>query len=249
MSTTEPARAAPAPARSRGTAWRVVLAILGSIVALIGAGMLAGGGAVTVFHLTQRDDDGFLTTPTEQVSSDGYAVTTEGIDVAGLDNAEGWLVEQGIGRVRVRAESRLGPVFVGIAPEADLDGYLAATAHDELREVRVGTDRYRSREGAAPPVAPGDAGIWVASAAGDGTQSLEWEARDGRWAVAVMNADGSRAVAADVSVGAKLGVLPWIGGALLLLGLLGLALGAGLIAIAGRGHAATTPAAPAEPAR
>ena len=121
--------------------------------------------------------------------------------------------------------------------EADLDGYLAATAHDELREVRQGADRYRSREGGALPVTPSEAGIWVVSAEGEGTQSVEWDARDGRWAVAVMNADGSRAVAADVSVGARLGVLPWIGGALLLLGLLGLAVGAGLIGIAARGHA------------
>jgi hypothetical protein len=239
MSATEPA---PAPARTRWTFWRVAVVILGSILALTGVGMLVGGGAATVIHLTQRDDDGFLTSPTEQVSSDGYAVTTEGIYLAGLDD---WLVEQGVGRVRIRAESRLRPVFVGIAREADLDRYLAATAHDELLEIDP--DRYRSRDGASPPTAPAQADIWVASAAGEGTQTVEWDARDGRWAVAVMNADGSRAVAADVSVGAKLAILPWIGGALLLLGVLGIAVGGGLIGIAARGHAGTTPAAPAEP--
>jgi hypothetical protein len=155
-------------------------------------------------------------------------------------------VEQGIGRVRIRATSRTGPVFVGIAREADLDRYLAATAHDELREVRAGADRYRSRDGGALPVVPREAGIWVASAEGEGTQAVEWDARDGRWAVAVLNADGARAVAADVSVGAKLGVLPWIGGGLLLLGLIGVAVGAGLIGIAVRGQSAPTPAAAPE---
>ena len=49
--------------------------MLGSFIALAGAGMLAGGGALMIVHLTQRDDDGFLTSPTEQVSSDGYAAT------------------------------------------------------------------------------------------------------------------------------------------------------------------------------
>ena len=33
--------------------------------------------------------------------------------------------------------SPLGPVFVGIAREADLDRYLAATAHDELLDVAL----------------------------------------------------------------------------------------------------------------
>jgi hypothetical protein len=122
----------------------------------------------------------------------------------------------------------------------------AATAHDELREVRAGADRYRSRDGGALPVVPREAGIWVASAEGEGTQAVEWDARDGRWAVAVLNADGARAVAADVSVGAKLGVLPWIGGGLLLLGLIGVAVGAGLIGIAVRGQSAPTPAAAPE---
>jgi hypothetical protein len=238
MSATEPA---PAPARTRWTFWRVAVVILGSILALTGVGMLVGGGAATVIHFTQRDDDGFLTSPTEQVSSDGYAVTAEGIDLVGIDEVGDWLVEQGVGRVRIRAESRLRPVFVGIAREADLNRYLAATAHDELRELDP--DRYRSREGGAPPSAPGRSDIWVASASGEGPQTVEWDARAGHWAVAVMNADGSRAVAADVSVGAKVAVLPWIGGALLLLGLLGVALGGALIGIAARGHTGTTPAA------
>ena len=241
MSATAPAPVAPP--RPAWTAWRVALVILGSILALSGAAMLAGGGALTVLHLTQRDDDGFLTSPTEQVSSDGYAVTAEGIEIADLDDGGDWLVEQGLGRVRIHADSRLGAVFVGIARDADLDRYLAGTAHDELLDVRIGADRYRSRDGGAPPAGPAEAGIWVASASGEGRQTVEWDARDGHWAVAVMNADGSRAVAADVSVGAKLAILPWIGGGLLLLGLLGVALGAGLIGIAARGHAGTTPAA------
>jgi hypothetical protein len=238
MSVTEPARS---PARPRRTAWRVVVVILGCILALAGAGMLLGGCAATVVHLTQRDDDGFLTSPTEQVSSDGYAVTAEGLDLADLDNWGDWLVEQGVGRVRIRAESRLPPVFVGIAREADLDRYLAQTAHDELLEINP--DRYQSRAGGSPPSVPGRADIWVASAAGEGAQTVEWEAREGQWAVAVMNADGTGAVAADVSIGAKLAVLPWIGGALLLLGVLGIAIGAVLIVTAAR----TTPAAAAEP--
>jgi hypothetical protein len=220
----------------------LALVILGSILVLSGAGLLLGGGALGVIHLTQRDDDGFVESPREQVASDGYAVTAEGVDIADLDDGGDWLVEQGLGRVRIRATSRTHGVFVGIAREADVDRYLAGTSYDELREVRAGADRYVSREGGAPPSAPGDAGIWVASAAGEGTQTVEWDARDGRWAVVVMNENGAAPVAADVSVGAKLGVLPWIAGGQLLAGLLSMAVGAGLIGVAVRGQPATTPA-------
>jgi hypothetical protein len=245
MSATQPAPA-PAPPRSAWGPWRVALVILGSILALTGAGLMLGGGALGVIHLTQRDYDGFLTSPREQVSSDGYAVTAKGIDIADLDDGGDWLVEQGLGRVRIRATSRTDGVFVGIAREADVDRYLAGTAHDELREVRAGSDRYVSREGGAPASAPGEAGIWVASAAGEGTQTVEWDARDGRWAVVVMNENGAAPVAADVSVGAKVGVLPWISGGLLLAGLLSMAVGAGLIGAAVRGHARRTPTAAAD---
>jgi hypothetical protein len=245
MSATQPAPA-PAPPRSTWGAWRVAVVILGSILALSGTGLLLGGGALGVIHLTQRDDDGFLTSPREQVSSDGYAVTAEDIDIADLDDGGDWLVEQGLGRVRIRATGRTHGVFVGIAREADVDGYLAGSAHDELREVRAGADRYVSRDGGAPPTDPGEAGIWVASAAGEGTQTVEWDARDGRWAVVVMNDNGAAPVAADVSVGAKVAALPWISGGLLLAGLLVLALGAGLIGAAVRGQARRTPTAVAD---
>jgi Domain of unknown function (DUF4389) len=243
MSATAPTPPSPSREKSAWSAWRVALVILGSIVALTGVGMLAGGGALMVVHLTARDDDGFLTSPREQVSSDGYAVTAEGVDIADLEEGGSWLVEQGIGRVRIRAASRSGDVFVGIAREREVDRYLAGTAHDELRDVRTGVDRYVSRDGGAPRVRPADVGIWTASASGPGTQTVEWEARDGRWAVVVLNADAARAVAADVSVGAKLGILPWIAGGLLLAGVLAAAAGAGLIGIAVRGHPGTVPAA------
>jgi hypothetical protein len=233
MSATAPTPAPPEQ-RSSWTAWRVALVVLGSLVALAGAGMLAGGGTLMVLHLTERDDDGYLTSPREQVSSDGYAVTAEGIDIADLDESSHWLVEQGLGRVRIRATSRTDAVFAGIAREADLDRYLATTSHDELREVRHGADRYRSRDGGGPPVAPGEAGIWVSSASGAGTQTVDWDAREGHWAVAVMNADGSGPVAADVTVGAQLGFIPWLAGGLLLLGLLAVAGGAAVIATAVR---------------
>jgi hypothetical protein len=238
MSTATPTPALPA---RRDPAWglaRIVLLVLGSLAALLAAGMLIAGGALMVLHLTQRDADGFLTSPSEQVSSAGYAVTAEGVDLADLDDGGDWFVERGIGEVRVSAAGRAGDVFVGIAPEAAVDGYLRGVAHDELEEVRSGTDAYTRRSGDGPAVRPADAGIWAASASGPGKQSLEWDARSGRWAVVVMNADAGPAVAADVTVGARFAALPWLAAALLIAGVILLAAAAGLVGFAVRGTAA-----------
>jgi len=42
---------------------------------------------------------------------------------------------------------------------------------------------------------------------GAGTQTLNWDVKDGNWSVVVMNADGSKGVNTRVSAGAS---LPWL---------------------------------------
>ena len=64
---------------------------------------------------------------------------------------------------------------------------------------------YADHTGTRVPAAPATQSFWVASSA----QDLRWHLKKGRWAVVVMNADGSPGVVADVAVGAKVGpVLP-----------------------------------------
>ncbi|HSC51218.1 MAG TPA: hypothetical protein VLD16_13220, partial [Gaiellaceae bacterium] len=62
----------------------------------------------------------------------------------------------------------------------------------------------------APRAPPTAQSFWAASASGVGTQTLSWKVRDGDWSVVLMNADGSRGVAADVDLGAKLSFLLWV---------------------------------------
>ena len=126
-----------------------------------------------------------------QVSSDGYAVTAESVEIADLDDGGDWLVEQGLGRVRIRATSRTDDVFVGIARERTCT---ATGRHVARRAARrpLGADRYVSRDGGAPSVSRRRRRDLDRLGDRRGTQTVEWEARDGRWAVVVMNATAPR---------------------------------------------------------
>ncbi len=213
---TEEAVVAAPPAR-RG-AGSVVLLVVGSIAALLAFALLVGGCAAVAVDRTQRDDDGFLMSPTEEFSTATYAIVSESADVD-VDGPD-WVAKDFLGTIRIRSESER-PVFVGIARESDVAEYLGRAEHAVVTEIGR-EPRYAERRGGAPEDPPADQPFWAASATGAGEQTLEWEPEDGSWNVVVMNADGSRGVAADLSIGAELDSLIWIG--------IGLLVGGGLLA-------------------
>lgn len=106
------------------------------------------------------------------------------------------------------------PVFVGIAPAADVANYLAGIQHSVLLDLPTGDGRsdpvYRQEAGGAPTLAPEDVNIWAAQASGTGRQSLIWPVEAGDWSVVVMNADASSPVSAAVAVGATFPGLDWV---------------------------------------
>lgn len=213
----------------------VALLVVGSIAALLAFALLAGGGAAVVVDRTQRDEDGFLMSPTESFSTATYAIASESADV-NIDGPD-WATKDLLGTVRLRSESER-PVFVGIARAADLARYLGGVEHAVVTEIGR-EPHYSARRGGAPAGPPAGQTFWAASATGAGEQTLEWEPEDGSWNAVVMNADGSRGVAADLSIGAELDPLIWVGVGLLVGGAL-LAAAAALAITAGirRGRAA-----------
>ena len=198
------------------TAGRVVSVVAGSIVALASLGLVTGGFAALVADRTLRDD-GYLMTNVDDVRSDGYAVVVDDLLIEGSSAGGRFWPARLLGDVRVDVTSVDGatPTFVGVAPSAQVDRYLSGVERT-VRSGPAGDDELLA--GSAPAVAPEQAGIWAARASGPGTQRLTWTPARGRWAVVVMNADGSPAVATHVDVGATLPVLPWIGAIVMLSG-------------------------------
>lgn len=236
MSTT----AQPLPSR-QSPAWgvrRVVTLVCGSLFALLALGLVTAGIVLGLAHATARDATGFYTSPTERFTTSGFALTSEGMQIGDVrGDGAGWTLDTLDAKVRVRASVPDGrPVFVGIAPKAEVDRYLARSAHTVVSDVSAAPFTYRSgqRGGPTPPAMPATQNFWAATASGSGTQSVTWRPSGGRWAVVVMNADAGRSVTADVSVGASTDLVLPLGLLLLICGALSLAVASGLIWVAVR---------------
>jgi hypothetical protein len=229
----------PSPPGSRWTSGRVASVVVGSILSLVGVGVLAGGGVLTWAAATQRDDAGYFHADAERFSSPAYAVTSDDLDL-GTDSGPG----DGNLQVGDLLRSRLAttsadpesPVFVGIARTSDVEAYLGGVAHDVVRDVD--TDPfvvdYEAVPGDTAPVRPDSQDFWVASSVGTSRQTVVWEPGDGRWTAVLMNADASRSVAADIEVGVEVKHLWLIFGGLLGFGALVGATGVVLIVVGAR---------------
>ncbi|MDH3302123.1 MAG: DUF4389 domain-containing protein [Acidimicrobiia bacterium] len=214
-------------------ATRIVALVVGSLLGVL-ASVLLVSGTVLAGSYAARSDDGFVDIGLDPLVSPTVAVTAEHIDLQTEPGTPSWVYDALDTDVRLRVTPVDGarPIFVGVAPEADLDNYLAGVAHDEIREVKDLTAAYRSRTGTDQIGPPTAEDFWAVSTSGDGTQELVWEATPGRWAVAVMNADGSPGVNADVNVGIRSAVLLPVALGLLVAGVFVIA-GAVMLIVAG----------------
>ncbi len=204
------------------TAGRIVLIVLGSFSLIFGLAFAAGGGVVLVAQSAFRDAQGFFVSGPHPFASNGYAITSNRIDLD-ANPERGAANIGGIFTLRLRAQSTNGrPIFIGIAQSADVDSYLGTVDHDEITDVSLRPFRatYQHVNGTPPDRPPTQEPIWVQSASGLGEQPLVWHPRSGRWTVVVMEADGSRVVTADLSVGVRVRYLTWIGIGLLILAVL-----------------------------
>jgi hypothetical protein len=209
----------PPPPRDRWGPGRVIALVLGVLLLLPALGLLAGGGVLLWADQSQRDSDGFLLSPTGDVSTDGYALISDRID---LSTDGDWVpVSAALGTAVVRASGSGPDVFIGIGPSAQVRDYLGGVQRaviDDLGNDGAVIDREVS--GGAPAGPPTAQTFWSEQTSGAGRQQLTWEPADGNWTVVVMNADGSAGVSTDLRVGAELPSLTAIAWGVLIGGIL-----------------------------
>ncbi|MGA9858134.1 MAG: DUF4389 domain-containing protein, partial [Solirubrobacteraceae bacterium] len=192
------------PADEASRSWgpgRVAAVALASVGTVLALAAIAAGGTGIVLDQTQRDANGFLMTPARAYSTRTYALVSASYR-AGTSND--WFVTRDLlGTVRIRVTATR-PVFVGIAPESDVQTYLGSVARAQGSQFDSRSADFLVRPGGPPNSPPATQRFWNASAAGAAGTTLSWAPRAGNWRIVLMNADGTRPVSADISVGARL---------------------------------------------
>jgi Domain of unknown function (DUF4389) len=210
---------------------RVAATLLAGLTTLVGVAAIAAGASALVLGDTQRDAAGYLNSSAATYSTGAYALESDAYD-AGAPGV-GVIARDVLGRIQIRSQSSR-PVFVGIAPAAAAQRYLANVDRAEAGNLGARSGNFRVQPGGAPGSPPAAQHFWVASSTGAGQRSLSWRIRSGNWRVIVMNADGTHNVASDLSIGASFPHLLRIGIAALGAGLLMLLLGGGGLYLAVR---------------
>jgi len=202
---------------------RVVRVILGFLAIVLAAPLLAGGTSLVV-AAEHRAPDGTLGAKLSPVQTSGYAIVVPDIDE--LLRTDLPFARAGRTTVRIAASDRLAPAFVGLAPKAAVDGYLAGVAHVEIVGVGVSGSALpvtvSTVDGYGPPPSlPGQQTFWI-SASPEGL--LHWSAgsiRGQHLALVLMGVDASAGVAISGRAAVKPGWLVPTAWAMITLGALG----------------------------
>ncbi|WP_324642098.1 DUF4389 domain-containing protein [Pseudarthrobacter sp. LT1] len=221
----------------------IIMLILGILITLPGLAALAGGAVASAVGTIQGD--GYLTSGTSRFSVSSFALTSPRADAIGDDVPGRLPFDVGTLRLRVESVTPDKPVFVGIAPQADVEQYLSGVHHSELLNIRQRPFRaeYRDVPGGNPASPPADQRIWTASASGTGQQELTWNITPGAWEVVVMNADASPVVDVQAQAGFRSDLIRPAATGLLVGGIIALLIGVPLIIFgaAGLGRHAARP--------
>ena len=186
------------------------LAVIGSLLALSGGGVLAAFGT----QGSLASGPHLLSTPASAIVSQIGTIkhTADVTTVAGQPTL----------RVSARPVGSTGRVFIGIARTADVQRYLAGVSTQDVTSLSV--DPYAingtlhgGRATAQPPSAQH---FWVTQASSAEVAALHWKIRDGRYRVVIMSANGHGGFATTTRFGITIPNIAAYAIAALILGLL-----------------------------
>src|SRR2546430_11006959 len=175
------------------------------VAAVLGVLVLAAGVTGIWADTSKRDDNGYFSAHAHRYQTHTRAIGTESVTVGSY--VPTWLA----GKVRLDVSGGK-PLFVGIAPKATVDAYLARVQHTEATNLNLDPFKvtYVDHAGTVDPGRPAGEPFWAATVSGT-SRPLAWKLRSGTWSIVVMNADGSRDVAATIGVGVKVPAALWVG--------------------------------------
>jgi hypothetical protein len=216
---------------------KIILVIFGVLFVLAGVVSVTSGGFVLGLYRIHSVSSGLFMTPSQTVGSNGFALTAPNINGQLVSKWERWALSRAGATVRVTGSSKLpGPVFIGVGPTAQVSKYLSGVARDRITSIDLsaGSVRYDHVNGKTVPDPPGRQSFWVTKVAGTGSQTLQWAWREGDWTLVIMNGDASAPVVADMTLGARFGIVYSLIVGLMAAGIVLLGIGATLIVFGSR---------------
>lgn len=176
---------------------RVVRALVGTLLLIIGIPALLAGGALWMLA-RHAEPDGAFAARFETVQTAGHAVVVRDVDA--LLRTEAPFARVGSARLRLEARTADGPAFVGLAPADEVRHWLDPVPHATVGRVALARGPLPVRldragplpaAGSAPAAATDPVGrtFWVR----EGIGALEWSPRDlagQRLSLVVMHPDG-----------------------------------------------------------
>ena len=219
---------------------RIVLIVLGGVLAVIGVLAAIGGGALMVLFGSNNT----ISSGVQQVSTPTRALVSPAGSIQGTSGAQTVL-----GSVRLRITATPAgtghQLFLGIGPAGAVDRYLSGTSYDVATDVSVTPFHLTlaRHRGTATPARPGSQSFWVAQASGS-HPTLTWTVTSGSYRVVAMNTDARAPVAFDGGLDLTIPHSFAIGIGLLIGGIVLILIGIVLIVLGVR----TRPGPPSQPA-
>lgn len=217
-----------------------LLLVFGSITLLAAFGLLVAGGALLAVNMGLTDSEGFITSKSQRLERDSYAIVFQHIHI-NLGEAVGeWAVwspsPSDFITIKLTGSSN-GPsknIFIGIAEESSVEAYLSDVWYDEVTHLSFSSSRslsleYSTHSGDAVPSDPTSQTFWEVSVHGTGTQTLEWKPETGSYWIVLMNEDGAARMDLTVSMGVKIPLLSTIHLVLFAGGIIALTIGSTLV--------------------
>ncbi|QKW39772.1 hypothetical protein HUT06_41850 [Actinomadura sp. NAK00032] len=182
------------------------------VVTAIAAPLLVSGVGLAVGAGLQASSGGAFATPERRFSSSAVALKTDEIEV-GAETARAGDPMPDLGELAeveivVRGADPRVPLFVGIGPKEQVEGYLRGVAYEEFVSADLDPFRPVFRKVQGVPRAadsPLRQPFWVASSAGSGTRTVTWDKTGGAWSVVVMRMDGRPGVDVRATIGLRFG--------------------------------------------
>jgi hypothetical protein len=217
--------------KRKGKGVNAVFVVLGVILIILGIIPVAGGAAILFFN-RGKDSNGYHQSNTYQVNTSTYAYAfAMAMSPMRVESFFGRLAQNLFGEENtVQAEWVITPVspsktvFAGWAPHTAGENYVN-TMETELPTYWHWSGPYSpaltinqtliSGQGlSGPSASPASQTFWLASAHSTGKFSLAfnpvWDSAQGNNYLVITNMDGSKGVAANITLGYKIPIFDWL---------------------------------------